>query len=299
MSGDDPAAYSPLRPPSEVYLTARGLRHRILRWGPASTRPIVLLHGFLDTSDSWQFLVDRLPSGWAFAAPDWRGFGRTEWPHDGYWFADYFADLEALLDALTPGARARVVGHSMGGNVAALYAGIRPERLEWLVNLEGFGLPRSQPSQAPRRFAEWLDELRAPERRSVYPSVERFAQMLMMRNPRWPPDRARFIARAWTRPAEGGVELAADPAHRRVNPVLYRREEAEACWKAIRIPMLLAFGELSEFRPRLGPDGADDYFHALIAGVELVTLPGVGHMMHVEDPETVAKEIESFVSRHP
>ncbi len=46
-------------------------------------------------------------------APDWRGFGDSEWVPGGYWFPDYFADLDGLLDALAPQSRARVIGHSM------------------------------------------------------------------------------------------------------------------------------------------------------------------------------------------
>src|SRR5690606_8764498 len=108
--------------------------------------PVVLLHGYMDAGATWQFLVDHLPESWSCVAPDWRGFGGTEWAAGGYWFPDYFADLDALLDVLVPGGRACVIGHSMGANVAMMYAGIRPQRLAWLANLEGFGLPPLSPS---------------------------------------------------------------------------------------------------------------------------------------------------------
>jgi len=47
----------------------------------------------------------------------------------------------------------------MGANVAALYSGIRPQRLKWLVNLEGIGLRKAQPAAAPEQYATWLDEI--------------------------------------------------------------------------------------------------------------------------------------------
>ena len=120
-----------------------------------------LLHGWQDTGDTFQFMVDAFEQDWPLAALDWRGFGRSEWPQDGYWFPDYLADLDALLDQLSPAAPACLVGHSMGGNIAALYAGMRPERVRCVVNLEGFGLPRTSPEQAPARLRKWLDQVKA------------------------------------------------------------------------------------------------------------------------------------------
>ncbi len=277
----------------------RGLRHRIVLWGPPSDRPIVLLHGFMDTALTFQFLVDELPEDWSFAAPDWRGFGASEAAPDAYWFPDYFADLEQLLEQLSPGRAARVIGHSMGGNVAALYAGIRPERLAWLVNLEGFGLPRVPAEQAPDRFAQWLDALRAPHPARVYRSPAELATVLTRRNSRLTAERALFIAQAWTRPtAQGGFELAFDPKHRWPNPVIYRRDEAAACWRRIIAPMLLVLGELSEYRARLGADGSDEGFRATYRSADIALLRGLGHMLHHEDPAAVATAVMRFVAQH-
>ena len=66
-------------------------------------------------------------------AMDMRGFGRTQRPDDGYWFPDYLADLDALLDHLSPDAPLDLVGHSMGGNIVMLYAGARPQRVRKVV----------------------------------------------------------------------------------------------------------------------------------------------------------------------
>lgn len=278
----------------------RGLRHRILRWGPESAQPIVLLHGFQDCAETWQFLVDALPRDWSFAAPDWRGFGDTEGTGASYWFPDYFADLDQLLDLLCADVPARVIGHSMGGNVGALYAGIRPERLRWLVSLEGFGLPRSTAEQAPQRYAQWLDELREGVRPSRYDSVQQLAHVLRRRNARLPEAHALFMARAWSRPvaaqapAPGAVELRHDPWHRVVNPMLYRRDEAEACWMRSDVPTLMLLAGLSEYRERLLADGIDDYFRKVIRQLTLATLPGVGHMMYHEDPHAVARAIADW-----
>lgn len=280
------------------YLSIRGLRHRVTRWGPPDREPVILLHGFLDCAETFQFLVDALPSQWSFAAPDWRGFGGSDGNGSPYWFPDYFADLEHLLEALVPHGPARVIGHSMGGNVALIYGGIRPARLRWIVSLEGFGLPRASASEAPVRYARWLDQQREPPRRSRYPSLAAFERTLRLRYPRLTAARARFIARAWTRPCAQGVELVADPWHRLVNPQLYQRDEAEACWRRVEAPVLMLLGELSEYRPGLGDDGSDERLAAALRHVTLRTLPGVGHMMHHEDPEAVAAAIREFAEHN-
>lgn len=297
MSGTGDDSYAPRRAPVHESLVLRGLRHRITRWGPPSASPIVLLHGFLDAADSWQFLVDELPADWSFVGLDWRGFGGSDWQPGGYWFPDYLADLEALLHHVAAGPPARLIGHSMGGNIAALYGGIRPGRLAWTVNLEGFGLPPTAPEEAPARFARWFDEETKRPRQTSYASQDELAKYLCSRNPRLTPPRAAFLAGAWTRPAGHRYRLAADPRHRLVNPVLYRREEAEACWRRGLAPMLLLLGEHSGFRARLGRCGTDEYFHAVFPQLSLATLAGVGHMMHHEDPAAVARHIEQFVAQ--
>jgi len=277
----------------------RGLKHRLTWWGPPSDAPIVLLHGFQDCGDTWQFLVDCLPDTWSLVAPDWRGFGGTEWAPGGYWFPDYLADLEALLDALAPGEPARVIAHSMGANIAVLYGGIRPQRLKWLVNLEGVGLRRTQPDEAPARYATWLDEIKQPLVDGRYRSVQQLAEVLMRRNPRLTADRAEFVACAWTRDAEDGVRLAFDPRHRFVNPVLYRREEAEACSARMQIPMLFLAGESSSHQERRVANFSDEYVHRVFRDAKIVVLPGLGHMMHHEDPHAVAAPIIDFAQAHP
>jgi pimeloyl-ACP methyl ester carboxylesterase len=291
--------YAPRRAPRHQFLQVRGIRHRLTCWGPAEAPPIVLLHGWLDTGATWQFLVDCLPDGWAFVAPDWRGFGGSERAASGYWFPDYFADLEVLLDALSPGEPARVIGHSMGGNIASMYGGIRPQRLQWLVNLEGMGLPRTKPDQAPERYAKWLEQWRAPADERRYPSVEQLAAVLCGRNPRLTKARARFIARSWSREETTGVALAFDPRHRFVNPVLYRREETEGCWRRFEAPQLMVFGAESELRKRMGADASDEFFSAVFRNLRIATLPDVGHMMHHEDPDAVARLILDFVESLP
>ena len=170
------------RPSRSSFATIRGLRYHLREWGPADAAPgrtVFMLHGWMDVSASFQFVVDALDPEWRVIAPDWRGFGLTEWTRaDCYWFPDYAADLEFVIDAVQGDARAHLVGHSMGGNVALMYAGARPARVRTVVNLEGFGLHASHAEQAPGRLSQWIDEVKSGAYLRDYASREDVAARL-------------------------------------------------------------------------------------------------------------------------
>jgi pimeloyl-ACP methyl ester carboxylesterase len=299
---DSLTAYQVLRPPRHEILRVRGLDMHLTRWGPEpseSASPVVLLHGWLDSGETFQFMVDALRRDWPLVALDWRGFGRSEWPQEGYWFPDYLGDLDALLAELSPAAPARLVGHSMGGNIACSYAGIRPERVRCVVNMEGFGLARTSPAQAPARMRKWLDQLKAQPSRKDYASFEELAGIIRFRYPRFSAAQAAFVAAAWGRLDGGGrVRLAGDPRHQWVNPILYKREDTEACWRELRAPLLMLVGEESDILAKLGADGTAEAFRSIFPHIEIARVAGAGHMLHIERPDLVAPLLETFLDAH-
>jgi pimeloyl-ACP methyl ester carboxylesterase len=283
-----------------VFVEVRGLRLHCRCWGDPRGPALFMLHGWMDVSASFQFLVDAMRGDRRVIAPDWRGFGESDRSKDGvYWFPDYFADLEALLRHFSPDGPATLIGHSMGGNVAAMYAGIRPARVSRLVNLEGFGLAAADPAQAPKRYARWLDELAgdAPSFRD-YDSFDALAQRLREANPRLTPERAAFLARHWGRPKpDGRVELASDPAHKLVNPVLYRIEEAEACWRNVVAPVLWVAGAETKIPGALKLDPHSlETRKACFRNLTERVIADAGHMLHHDQPERLAEVIEAFLA---
>jgi pimeloyl-ACP methyl ester carboxylesterase len=294
--------YQALRQPRHETVRIRGLDMHLTRWGPEpsqSVLPIFLLHGWLDAGATFQFMVDALQRDWPLVALDWRGFGRSEWPQQGYWFPDYLGDLDALLDQLSPEAPVRIVGHSMGGNIACSYAGVRPERVRCVINMEGFGLARTLPAQAPARMRKWLDQLKAAPARKEYASFAELAGVIRFRYPRFTDAQAAFVAAAWGKLDGGGrVRLAGDPRNHWVNPILYKREDAEAFWGEMRAPILMLVGEESDLLAKLGADGAAEKFRAIFPHIEIGRIAGAGHMLHIERPDLVAPLIESFLDAH-
>jgi pimeloyl-ACP methyl ester carboxylesterase len=276
-----------------------GLRHHVRIWGDAAAPRLFLLHGWMDVGASFQFLVDSFSRDWHVIAPDWRGFGLSEWARDeGYWFPDYYADLEALADHYQPGEPVRLVGHSMGGVIASVYAGIRPDRVARLVSMEGLGLARHTPDQAPVRYAQWLDQLKGSPAFKPYRSFDDVAARLRKTNPRLPEEHAAFLARHWAKQLPGGeIVLHSDPRHKTFNPYLFRIDEAIACWRRVTAPVLLVSGRQSEIPARMKdtPEQLAERKGAFRDRREEV-LDDCGHMMHHDQPQRLARLIEDFLT---
>jgi len=281
-----------------LFYDVRGLRYHIRRWPGDAARRMVLLHGWMDVSASFQFLVDALEQDWDVYAPDWRGYGLTDWgKSDCYWFPDYVADLDLLLEIIQPDMPVNLIGHSLGGNVAALYAGVRPARIRRLVNLEGFGMAPTKPDQAPQRYGLWLDELHQGSGFRPYPDFGALADRLQKNNPRLARERAEFLAQHWGRKmTDGRILLRGDPAHKIVNPVLYRYEEARACWSQVTAPVLWVDAAESEMLKRIGLS-AEQYAErrAAFRNLRYATVQAAGHMLHHDQPGEVARLIEEFL----
>jgi pimeloyl-ACP methyl ester carboxylesterase len=292
-------SYTPRRIAEQKKIDLRGLTFHIHRWPGENPEPIVLLHGFADCGATFQFLVDALPDQYTLLAIDHRGFGQTQWPQDGYWFPDYLADLDAWLEMLSPHSPLTLIGHSMGGHVATLYAGIRPERVSRCINLEGFGIKPTVPSDAPGRYKQWLDEVKAANAFARYKAYEHpsaLADTLMRRHPHLKRDHAEFVASVWTTESSGSYVLRTDPKHKRVNPILYRHEEVQACWQQVTAPVLFIGGEQSEYydliRDHLRPEVLNKDFK----NARVVAVSNAGHMMHWEQPAAIARLIVDFLS---
>ena len=308
------STYQTTRPARSEFIALRSLRYHLRRWdaaqpAAADTPPLVLLHGWMDVGASYQFVVDALPQGFAqgrtIIAPDWRGFGltRPEPKPDYYAFANYLGDLDQLLKHCAGDRPVDLVGHSMGGNIAMLYAGVRPERVRRLVNLEGFGLPATRPAQAAQRYAEWLDALDALQggafALNTYDSADSVARRLVKTNPRLAPDKAAWLARHWAQPdAAGRWHILGDAAHKTPNPQLYRADETLAIHSAITAPVLAVEAD-SDSMGRWWKDrySLDEYHQRLqvVPDCRTAVVQNAGHMLHHDQPQAVAALIEDFL----
>lgn len=289
--------YQPQTPRRSERIQLRGIEYHINKWGDDDRPLLIYLHGWGDTGSTFQFVVDQLREDWLVVAPDFRGFGRSAHTGTSYWFPDYVADLDALLDHYSPDTGARLVGHSMGANIAGLYAGVKPARVEAFVNVEGFGLADSDPGNAPANYRRWMEASRAAKPFSSYASFDELVPRILARSPQMPLPQAHFVAREWAiQEADGTVRLRADPAHRWPNAVQYRRAEAIACWDRVEAPVLLVLGSDTDFtsgaKSWIDPDESQHPFR----GAPSRRIPGAGHMVHFEAPGALAAVIDEFLT---
>jgi pimeloyl-ACP methyl ester carboxylesterase len=179
------------------------------------------------------------------------------------------------------------------------YAGVRPARIRRLVNLEGFGMPETRPQQAPKRLAHWLDELKTPQSLRSYDSLHEVAGRLLKNNPLLTPDKAAWLAPHWARQQpDGRWHILGDPAHKRVNPVLYRKDEVLETWRLITAPLLWVDGDLTDIAKWWGhryPRSDFDARLAIVPNVQRERLSPCGHMLHHDQPEALAARLQRFL----
>jgi len=283
-----------------VFLRVRGLNYHCRTWGREGAPKLFMLHGFQDVSASWQFTVDALGGDWHVIAPDWRGYGLTDWSgQDTYWFPDFVADLDAILDHFEPELPSALVAHSMGASVAALYAGAVPQKIRKFVSVEGFGGPPAIAEEAPRRYAKWLRQIVRGEEQRPYADFADFAERMMAENRRLTSERAAFLVQHWGKEEpDGTVVRRADPAHKVVRPTPSRLDEAIACWRQISAPVLLVEGANSRAvaQQRSKPEEYEERLAAFQTLADIERIEDAGHNIHHDQPEALAKVIERFLA---
>jgi len=288
-------AYRPVKQSNALRGNIRGVDYFVRSWGPASARPLVLLHGTRDSSVTFQFLVDTLAQERRILAPDWRGHGQSPFPAHA-WFHDYLADLDALLDWLLPGQAVDIVGHSLGGNVASVYAGLRPDRVGHMVSLDAFGINPLIDDEFPDLLLGWIQSERFAGTTPRYASIEQMAQKLLASNRRLRPDQAAFLAANLARPLpDGGFTWQFDAVRRRSMPTFHTLGEWVACWQRITARKLWVAA--SDPMPKTVRANADSF--ALVTKTiepdSLVFLPDTGHNLHHDAPVALAAIVERFL----
>ena len=289
------------------FVPIRHLRYHVRQWGTPSPdkTPLVMVHGWMDVSASFQFVIDAMRQDHWVIAPDWRGFGLTETPYtDNYWFPDYLADLDFLLDHYVGDRPVNLVGHSMGGHIATLYSGVRPERVAKLVNIEGFGMAATRPSQAPGRYAKWMDELKTLARGELdlkpYADLEGVAQRLIKTNPRLGTDKAHWLAQHWSSAnAQGEWRILGHAAHKITNAQLFKVDEVLAIYERISAPMLCVVASTDSLKQWWNDQYTQPEFMQRIASVPNIrhaVIDDAGHMLHHDQPDVLARLLEEFLS---
>lgn len=276
----------------------RGLRLRLHRWSPEGGRRrgprVLLLHGFLDAASTFEGVAGPMAeAGLEVVAPDLRGFGASDRVGAGgyYHFPDYVADVDALVHALGE-PRVAVVGHSMGGGVATLFAGAVPDAVSRLAVLEGWGPMDTPPALGVEQMRRHLRDLTKVDRAGrPLASMEDAIDRLAASHPRIPrtvlATRAERLTR---RDPDGTLHWAWDPLHRTTSPTPFSAPVYASFLRAIACPTLAVSGGPHGWHP---PD--EDERLALVRDLRRAELPDAGHMMHWTAPAQLAAILAAFL----
>lgn len=282
----------------EHTIDIRGLPLHYLEWGESASEPLILVHGFLDQARSWQPFVtaitQRLTGLW-IVAMNCRGHGDSGWVGAGgyYHFPDYVLDLDYLVQHLGV-KKFTLVGHSMGGAIAFLYAGTFTDRVTRLVLIEGIGPVGATFADAPRQMEKWISDVHQRGRDHVreYPSIEAGALQLEKTNPRLNRSLALDLALWGMRPTSRNTWVwKFDPLHRTTSPQPFYAAQAIEFMRRIACPVLLVDGQLSHQTER--PD--KQLRLAAFANRTTRLIENAGHMVHHDNPQALAAVIARFM----
>jgi|GEM_PF-414989 len=291
--------------------TAGTLDYALREAGPADGAPILLLHGLLDTGASFAPLVHEIeahqPGQYRFIAPDWRGHGDSDSVDGSYWFPEYIADLQMLIDDILPTPDADddsnddsiiMMGHSMGGQAASLFAGLRPERVSHLITLDSLNVPDTRAQDVPARYRRWLDARRQPPEPGVYTSVDTIAERIRARYTELDAQQCLTLATEWSRPVDeaGARRMHFDPWHRIPSPYGFRADEAKAIWREVTALVLCIDAGNSPAQEYM--DAAEmAHRRACFQDVRHRVISECGHMLHLQKPDSVAEHVCEFLAR--
>ena len=273
----------------ERSVPVRGLSLRVRERGAVGEPTCVLLHGWLDHRGSFDLLAPLLPG--RTVAYDHRGHGDSSWAGAGafYHFVDYLGDLDGLVAELRPRAPLRLVGHSMGGAVALLYAAARPDLVAHVTLLDAMPLWIGA-AEVPDSHTGWLEDLSKPRLRRRVASVDDARDLMLRRSPDLSPAAARLLAEGAVAPdPEQGGALAWkwDPMLRARSPLPYTEEVLREIVARVRTSVLLLRAERGHL-----PEEAEvrSRFSALPA-LTVETVTGASHHLHIEQAEPIAERI--------
>jgi pimeloyl-ACP methyl ester carboxylesterase len=284
-------------PTSHRYFSQR-LRLHYVDWGNPGAPALLLVHGGRDHCRSWDWVARALRKNFHVVALDLRGHGDSEWVRGGtYNITDYVYDIAQIVHQLDL-APLRIVAHSLGGATASRYAGLYPENVLKLVNIEGFGMSSAQiekQRQIPTddRLRGWISDLRGTSGYRVkrYGSIEEASARMQEANPHLTPEQADHLTVHGVNQLEdGSYSWKFDKYVRVFPPIGLSPDENTLLYSRIKAPVLLVRG-LDGWTSDPEKDGRGDVFQ----DARVKQVPNAGHWVHHDQLELFLTLLGDFL----
>ena len=274
------------------------LRLNYVDWGNADAPPLLLIHGGRDHARSWDWVAEELRHDWHVIAPDLRGHGDSAWSPDGnYEMSAFVYDIAQLVHQLNL-APVSIIAHSMGGNIATRYAGLYPENVKKLVNIEGLGLSPAMQAERDalgiqKRFRQWIEDKRNAAGRTPkrYPNIEAAYERMKSENAYLTDEQARHLTVHGISRNEDGTWSWKFDNYLNIWAIFdMPREDLLAIWQAITCPMLLLYGEKS-WASNPEKDGRIEHFPT----AKVVEYENAGHWLHHDQFGRFMADVKGFL----
>ncbi|HET8941781.1 MAG TPA: alpha/beta fold hydrolase, partial [Rudaea sp.] len=270
------------------------LRLSACSWGNPSLPPLLALHGWLDNAASFDRLAPLLADHFHVVALDLPGHGQSDWRAPGAWyhFVDYPDDVLAAADALGL-QQFGLLGHSLGGAIASVFAAICPRRVDRLLLIEALGPLAADAENSLQQWQRALIERQrhADKQLRVFAARDDAVAARMQANG-LSRDAAELLISRGLKKVDGGFIWSTDPRLTLTSPLRLTESQVCAVLSGIQVPTLLigalpgaAYQQRETIRNRA----------ALIKRIDIRQLPG-SHHLHLEDAQPVAAAILEFVA---
>lgn len=269
-------------PTSHIYFSQR-LRLHYVDWGNEDAPPMLLVHGGRDHCRNWDWVAEAFRDRYHVIAPDLRGHGDSQWLIGGsYNQIDYVYDIAQLLRQ-TDMNPVTIIGHSLGGSISLMYAGLYPETVMKLVAIEGMGPPPDLVKQRieqpmEKRLHFWVDDLRKLSGRMPrrYSSLEEALERMQTENPHLTETQARHLTiHGSNQNEDGSYSWKFDNYVRAFPPVGLDFQQQYHLWSRIDSPTLLIRGTES-WASDPNKDGRASHFR----NARVVNIEKAGHWAH-------------------
>jgi pimeloyl-ACP methyl ester carboxylesterase len=274
------------------------LRLNYIDWGNPDAPPLLLVHGGRDHARSWDWVAEELRHDWHIIAPDLRGHGDSAWSPDGnYEMSAFVYDLAQLIHQLNL-TSVSIIAHSMGGNIATRYAGLFPENVRKMVNIEGLGpspkmLAERDATGIKKRFRQWIEDKRNAAGRTPkrYPNIEAAYERMKTENGYLTDEQARHLTvHGISRNEDGSWSWKFDNYLNIWAMFDMPEEDLLAIWKSITCPILMMYGANS-WASNPEKDGRINNFPT----AKVVEYENAGHWLHHDQFDRFMTDVRAFL----
>ena len=264
-------------------------------WGDQSLPPLLALHGWLDNAGTFDKLAPLICTHFHIVSIDFPGHGRSGWRPAGTWYhyIDYVSDVIAVA-AKFGWNRFNLLGHSLGGTVASVFAACRPQAVDKLLLIEALGPITAPAEDSLGQLRRGMEQRAAFEEKLRVFASENDAIEIRAKVNGLSREAATALINRGLKAVPGGFSWSSDPRLTLSTPLRYTEDQMLAVLRGIEAKTLLVLAQPeAPYLPR-------ETMQRRIEQVRAIAVHRVdgSHHLHLENAAPIAKLIGDFIARN-